>query len=145
MTFRTIEFSNNKTQKSVNESLFNKYKYVDAANVYGTIFKNDKIVAIIYTVNGDVSVPVLVTYDKRGNRIDSLNLFENASGFNLETETYVTSTFYADKSIQEIDSISTWTLNNKGDDRIPESEIIKVDTLKYVITESGKIIKSKHS
>ena len=85
-----------------------------------------------------------MTYDKNGNKKDSLNLFDNASGLNLQSETYVTSTFYPNKTIQEIDSISTWALNDRGDDRLPGSEKIKVDSIKYIISDSGKIITNKH-
>ena len=143
ITFRTIEFSDNKAPDNIDEVLFDKYKYTDANNVYGKIYESKKFVAIIYTVNGDVLVPVLVTYDKNGNKKDSLNLFDNASGLNLQSETYVTSTFYSNKTIQEIDSISTWALNDRGDDRLPGSEKIKVDSIKYTITDSGKIITNK--
>ena len=144
LTFRTTEFFDQKLKDKIDESLFNKYKYAYADNVYGKIWDTDSSVTILYLVNGDIITPVLVTYDKEGNKIDSLNLFENASGFNLEKETYVTATCYFNKTIQEIDSISTWTLNDKMTDRIQGSEKKRVDSIMYFINGSGKIISNKH-
>lgn len=144
ITFRTIQFLDNPPSNNIDKFLFDKYKYAGADNVYGKIYESDKFVGIIYTVNGDVLLPVLVTYDKHGNKIDSLNLFEKASSFNLESEIYVTSEFYPNKAILEIDSTSTWTLNGRGDDRLPASEKISVDSVNYTINDSGKIISNKH-
>jgi len=142
--FRTIQFSDNPPSNKIDKILFDKYKYADANEVYGKIYEGDKFVAIIYTVKGDVLVPILGTYDKNGNQIDSLNLFQNASGFNVQSETYISLKFYPNKVMQEIDSTLTWTLNVSGDDRLSGSEKINIDSFTYTINDAGKIILNKH-
>jgi hypothetical protein len=58
-----------------------------AHEVYGKVFEDEKSIGIIYIIIGDINVPILMTYDKQGNKVDSLNLFENASGFDVKSET----------------------------------------------------------
>jgi hypothetical protein len=143
ISMATMRFPEKQTSKTYDKELFQKFKYSTAYEVYGKIYEDDKTVGIIYSVIGDINVPILVTYDKQGNRIDSLNLFENATGFDFESETYEHVTFLANKTIQVIDSTKTWKTDETGEDRIPETETLTIDTLTHRITGDGKIIKDK--
>ncbi len=110
--------------------------------VYGKLFEDSKTVSIIYSVIGDYNVPILMTYDKTGNKIDSLNLFENNSGFDFAKETYEYVTIFPNKRIQVIDSTKTWTMDDTGEDRILGTEkLTTVDTFTYFINEDGRIVK----
>ncbi len=140
--FWTIGYTDKKIENKVDERLFEKYKSVYANEIFGKLYENKQTAGIIYTVYGDVLAPVLITYDKQGNRIDSLGLFDNASGYNLEKETFVSVTLHPDLTIQEVDSTFTYTLNDKGDDRIPGSDKLTVDSIIYSINENGKIIRT---
>jgi hypothetical protein len=139
----TMRFPERQTSQAYDKELFRKFKYSTAHEVYGKIYEDDKAVGIIYSVIGDINVPILVTYDKQGSRIDSLNLFENASGFDFESETYEHVTFFPNKTIQVIDSIKTWKTDETGEDRVPETETLTIDTLIHRITGDGKIVKDK--
>src|SRR5690348_2090237 len=89
VSFQAMKFPEELISKNYDPELFKKFKFSSAYEAYGKIYEDDKIVCIIYTVVGDMNVPVIVTYDKQGNKIDSLNLFEKASGFDFDKETFV--------------------------------------------------------
>ncbi len=139
--FWTLGYTDNKMKSIPDERLFDKYKYCYANETFGKIYNGNKSVGIIYTVYGDMYVPVLVTYSNKGEKVDSISLFDNASGFNLEKETMVSVTLFPDKTIREINSTFTWTLNEAKDDRIPGSDKLSIDTITYLVSDDGKIEK----
>lgn len=143
LAVKTIEYPERKGLKDYDSALFEKYKLYDAHSAYGKIYDDDRITGIIYTVASDISVPVLVTYNKAGKKIDSLNLFQNASGFGLESEVYERVMLLPDKTIQVIDSVVKWDLNKTGDDRIEGSEKVAIDSFYYLVDKNGKF--NKHA
>ncbi len=143
ISFGTMRFPEQQTKKTYDRDLFLKFGNLTAHEVYGKVFEDEKSIGIIYTVIGDINVPILMTYDKQGNKIDSLNLFENASGFDVVSETYEYVTFNPDKTIQVIDSTKTWTTDVSGEERILETEKLTIDTLTHFVNEDGKIVKNK--
>lgn len=143
VTFKTIQYPERKTADNYDTALFEKYKLNEAESAYGKVYSDETGAGIIYTVPADVAVPVLVTYNKQGNKIDSLGLFENASGVGLETEVYVRAVYLPNKTIKIIDSTVKWKLDKTGGDRIEGSESFTIDSSQYIIDNSGKISKPK--
>ena len=142
ISFRTIELTLNHHQQDYNRELFEKYKCSNASDLYGVLFEGDETVGIVYIVNGDVQTPILVTYDKLGNKIDSLNLFENASGSDVESETYELVTIFQDNRIRVIDSTETWLTDKEKENRLSDSFKLKIDTFFHVVENSGMIDKN---
>jgi hypothetical protein len=140
-SFGSMTYPNKDTSDDYDAGLFEKFKSYSAFMVYGKMYEDEKTAGIIYTVIGDYNVPILMTYDKSGNKIDSLNLFENSSGFNFDSETFEFVTIYPDRRIQVIDSTKTWTMEDNGEDRIEGTEKVTVDTITYLIRTDGQIIK----
>jgi hypothetical protein len=143
LILKTIEYPEIKGQQNYDSALFTQYKLNDAQSVYGKIYDDDKMTGIIYTVAGDIGIPVLVTYDREGSKIDSVNLFSNASGFGLESEVYERVILLPNKTIHVFDSIVKWDLNKTADDRVEGSEKVFIDSFKFVVGRNGKISRHK--
>lgn len=144
ISFATLRFPDRNTKNDYDQRLFDKYKSSNAYMVYGKLFEDENTVTIIYSVIGDYNVPILMTYDNFGHKIDSLNLFENNSGFDFEQETFEYVTIFQDKRIQVIDSIKTWKMEDNGEERIDGTEeLTDIDTFTYLIKADGKIVKNK--
>lgn len=142
IVFESIKYPEGKKSEKYDRGLFDRYKLQNAQSAYGMLFNDGKTVGVIYTVAGDINVPVLVTYDKNGNKIDSLNLFQNASGFALESETYER-VLFVDRTIQVRDSVVKWLLDESGEDRIEGSEKSTIYSFEYLIDKNGKIVSKK--
>ena len=140
ISFNTMNYPDKKFQINIDSLLFEKYKSQYANEIFGKLYENEKSVGIIYTVYGDVLTPILMTYNNAGVKIDSLNLFDKASGYNPEQETYVTINFSQANKFKETDSTKTWNLD-RHEERIDSSEQLHIDNAKYTITDNGKIIK----
>lgn len=144
ITLKTIQYPEKKVVvDNYDTALFEQYKLRQAESVYGKVYYDQTGAGIIYTVPADVAAPVLVTYNKEGKKIDSLSLFQNASGFGLESEVYERVIYLPSKTIKIIDSAVRWKLNKSGDDRIEGSESFTIDSSKYIIDNGGKIRKQK--
>jgi hypothetical protein len=141
LVLKTIEYPPGNVSSQYDSVLFKKYKFHDAESVFGVVYAEKDYTGIVYTVSGDIAVPVLVTYDKNGKRVDSLNLFGRSTGFGLDRETYERVTFLSDGKIMVVDSTVSWMLNAAKDDRVENSEKIKKDSIVYEIDVLGKLIK----
>jgi hypothetical protein len=144
ISFRSLKFPDKHINNTFDQVLFKKYKPIAAYTVYGKLYEDEKSVAIIYTVIGDVNSPILMTYNKMGNKIDSLNLFEGESVFHFESETSKYVTIFSDKRIQVIDSVTTWKMEDNGEDRIEGTgKVSRIDKISYQLDLDGKIRKQK--
>lgn len=141
LVLKTIEFTGEIPSGAIDTNLFEKFKVTNASSVYGLVYANSDISAIIYTLPGDIAVPALVTYKVNGEKIDSLILFQNASGFGLDSELYERVVIHSNKTISVVDSLVRWDLNKSGDDRIEGSENVVIDSFSYFINKDGRIIK----
>jgi hypothetical protein len=142
VVFETIKYPEAQLPENYNKDLFERFKLEAAQSAYGKLYENNNSTGIIYTVAGDVAVPFLVTYDKTGTKLDSFNLFQNASGFDVESECYERVLLLPAQKIQVRDSTIKWKLNESGDDRIEGSETVSIKTFNYAIDKKGKIIKA---
>ena len=140
ITVRTLGNSLHVEETKIDQKLFKKFKHIYADNVSGKIYETETGVGILYIVYGDAQTPVLVTYDNNGHKIDSLNLFRNASGFSPTAETFVTVTLYADRTIHETDSTVTEAPMGNQDNTLSEQKRLKIDSTVFTVNETGKII-----
>ncbi len=105
---------------------------------YGRVFEMDTVYTVIYLYT-PVSdpVPMIMTMDKNGNKIDEFVVFKTTGpdyGF-FSTEDI---TILPDKSIVFVDSTETWDMDEIVNE-IKDSRKLTVTTEKYKIKDNGKI------
>jgi hypothetical protein len=115
-------------------------KYGQAnSGIHGVLAQTDNFIAILYLYPADVSLPIIQTTDRQGNKISELNLYERYCG---EDE------FYLGYSWAEISKNLTITLSDSSlvFERDEAVEIIEhskrieqVRHRKYFIDERGEI------
>lgn len=129
--------------KNYDKKAFEKYSYFGTSKPLGVLFNDSKTVTIVDCSIGDNGlVPFLTTYDKKGNKIDSLAPFQKSGGdigyFAIE---YLTIT--KDKNVVVLDSITTYKLKSDNSDVDESTKKITTGLIKYTIAENGQI-KNKH-
>jgi len=132
-----------KLSMNYDKQTFEKYKNKSgwAEKPFGVLFKNNKSVVTIDLLVGDIeNVPVIMSYDLRGNKIDSLWLYQK-SGYDMGYVGIEYFTIYEDRRIMVTDSIKIWKLNDGETNIIEDSFSITVDTVFYRIADNGKILK----
>ncbi|HEX6171524.1 MAG TPA: hypothetical protein VFZ33_17685 [Chitinophagaceae bacterium] len=133
--------------KDYDTTLYKKFKHAWAFGPYGKIFENDSVVFTVDITAGDVLVPLIMTFDQRGHKLDSLNPYEKA-GSDMGYESYEYVVINDKKEIIVTDSTRTWDLNEKRDDIIEGSDRLTVDTVIYKVDDKGKfrkVVKSASS
>jgi hypothetical protein len=131
----------NKTPK-YDSAGFAKYKSVDANHPYGAvIFGPDNIVTINLVAADYCVAPILISFDKNGKKLDSLDAYGNSY---IDTASSVMPTFKikADKSIVLIDTTKTWDLDSNSN-VVPGSLVKQIDSTVYYLSKSGKFVKKK--
>ena len=138
VTFHSTKYSGTTKYQNYKTELFKKYGKSGSHELQGLIYKNERFVGLLFNIIGDINRPFLITYDRQGNKIDSLNIFPNANS-SLNTETVDHATIYSDNKIEIISESKTWELNNTSDDIVKGTDKLKVDTLQFSIDNKGKI------
>jgi hypothetical protein len=59
------------------ETLKSRFGFNGYASVYGRLFENDKFCSILIYLPTDVGTPVIMTYDNKGVKLDSIALFDD--------------------------------------------------------------------
>ena len=122
---------------------FQKFKHVWTSKPLGLLYQTDKNVVTIDVSIGDIGlVPFVMSYDLNGNKIDSLGPYQK-SGWDMGYEAVEYVTFTKDMTIIVADTVKTWKLNADESDIIKDSVTIKIDTVIYRVSESGKFIKNE--
>lgn len=114
----------------------------EMSEIHGKLADKDKYTAIIYLYPADVVLPIILTTDKKGQKISRLDLYENYCN---ESETSIeTSAFKINKdlSIQLTDTLTTFDRNEK-DEIIESTKKATVSRKLFLINENGKIIEQK--
>jgi hypothetical protein len=142
LTFDTKRNEIQVLSQNYDTTLFKIFKHAWSVGPHGKIFENDSIVVLVDISPGDVVVPLLTTFNQRGQKLDSLNPW-NKSGGDIGYESYEFVTINDKKEIIVIDSTTTWDLNEDEDDTIEGTEKLTVDTVTYKIDKKGKIIKTR--
>jgi hypothetical protein len=140
----TFDTKNDLKVKSRNydTTLFQLFKHAWSMGPHGKIFEGDSIVVIVDITAGDVLVPLIMTFNQQGQKLDSLNPYDKA-GADMGYESYEFVTINDNKEIVVTDSTRTWDLNADKSDIVEGSEKLTVDTVIYKIDKRGKIIKIK--
>ena len=107
--------------------------------IYGLLFETKNFIAILGNLPTDSGTPIILTFDKKGNKIDAHIIYENAMG---DIGIYIqnSGTIFPDRQITFIDSTLTRKLTDDGSDEIPGSDSLSVNVKKYKIDENGKFI-----
>jgi hypothetical protein len=128
--------------KDYDTTLFKKFKHKWAFGPHGKAFENDSIILIIDITAGDVLVPLIMTFDQFGNKLDSLNPYTNG-GVDMGYESYEYVAINGNKDILITDSTRRWDLNKEGDNIIEGTDKLTVGTMIYKIDKKGKFKKIK--
>ncbi|MBV4355646.1 hypothetical protein [Pinibacter aurantiacus] len=127
--------------KNYDKTGFEKFKHVWTTQPIGILYKTDNYVVTMETsVGEDGQVPYINSYDKKGNKVDSLAPFKK-TGFDMGYESVEYLTVNADKRIRVIDSTKTWKLNKDKTDIIEKTMKLSVGTTSYVVTGEGRFKK----
>lgn len=121
------------------EYLVGKYKPINCS-INGRLPMSNNVVAIIYSYPGDSMYPILFTYDRTGQSIDTLKI----GSLCLEwMGTYLTNyvQINSDRTIQVIDSTKYYSLD-KNDDIIPKTDsLVIVEKSNFNLNENGHFSK----
>ncbi len=117
--------------------LFAKYKHKSSIWPYGQIVNGQIISTIEVTIGEDRFSPVIMTYTKDGQKIDSLLPYKK-TGWDIDYLSNEYLTINEKKEIIVTDSTTKWKLSDKME-RIEDSKTTTIDTVTYRIDELGKI------
>ena len=140
ITFNSENYPGTTKYQTYKKELFDKFKKKGSIELQGLMYNEKHFVGLIFNIIADNNIPFLVTYDKEGNKIDSLTLFPNAI-YSLNKETVDEVTFYSDKRIQIISKTKTWDLNDTGDEIVEGTEKNITDTILVTVDKFGRVIK----
>ena len=65
-----------KIDPTSDETLKSRFGFKGYASVYGRLFENDKFCSVLIYLPTDVGTPVIMTYDNKGVKLDSIALFD---------------------------------------------------------------------
>ena len=105
---------------------------------YGKIDESTNYYLIIGISPSDIGSPILMTFDKTGNKIDSYFMFKTAGG-DIGYYSRNTATLEDNKEFTVTDSTTTRDLNETGDEEIEGTDKLTVTRTKYRILDTGKI------
>jgi len=132
-----------KLSKNYDKQAFEKYKHVWTSQPLGILFSDNKIVTLIDCSIGDWGlVPFLTTYDRQGNKIDSLGPYIK-SGEDMGYRAIEYLTINKDRTILVSDSVTTYSLTPDNSDIDETSKKLTVGLTKYTIENDGRIKKHK--
>lgn len=112
-------------------------RYLNYYGVIGRINFEDGLRAVVYNFAADNQVPVLVTYDKYGLEVDTLNLFDMPCVEDLNLKYYSTFKIESTGNIQ-MRKYEIWTKWNEEYTVKTSMDTIKSEK-KYFVKDDGKI------
>ncbi len=140
ITFHSYDYPGTAKYQKYKKDLFRKFGKANSQELQGLVYDKPNFVGLIFNIVGDINMPFLITYDRRGNKIDSLNIFPDAI-VTIGREAINHTTLYPDNRIDILSEVKTWNLNASNDDIIEGTEKSKYDSIKLFIDERGYIIK----
>jgi hypothetical protein len=66
-----------KINPTTDETLKSRFGFNGYASVYGRLFENDNFCSVLIYLPTDVGTPVIMTYDNKGVKLDSIALFDS--------------------------------------------------------------------
>ncbi len=128
-----------KTSNTFHKKGYEKYKLSWTSQPLGIYYKDESTIGIIDCSVGDVGlVPFLITYDLKGNKIDSTGFYKK-SGRDLGYEAIEHVTFNANKTIVVLDTIKRWSIDEDKSDIVEGSMKMTTGKVEYRILKNGKI------
>jgi len=125
--------------KNYDKKAFEKYKHIGTSQPLGILFNDSKSVTLVDFSLGDFGlVPFLTTYDKQGNKVDSLVPYQKTRHDpGCQVIEYLT--INKNKTILVIDSVKTYSLFPRNSDMGKTSSKVKSNVTKYIIEQNGRI------
>lgn len=137
----TLRGSIKSYSKNYDKTGFEKFKHAWTTQPIGVVYKTENYIVTMETSIGDEGpVPFFTSYDKKGNKIDSLGPYKK-SGFDIGYESAEYLTVNSDKTIRVTDSTKTWKLNKDKTDIIEKTMKLSVGTTSYTVTNEGRFRK----
>lgn len=125
--------------QNYDKTAFEKYKHAGTSKPLGILFNDTETVILIDCAIGDCGlVPFLTTYDKRGNKIDSLGPYKK-SGEDIGYKAIEYLIISKDKTILVKDSVTTYALKSENSDVDETSRKLTIGSTKYTIEKDGHI------
>ena len=119
---------------------FDMFKQKWATQPLGIMAKHETGVITIDCLVSDYGlVPYIMSYDRAGNKIDSLAPFQK-SGYDIGYESIERLFIKNRSSIQVIDSTKVWELNADSTDIVEGTMKLSVDTIVYKVNSEGKFV-----
>ena len=138
------KFNNETKYETIDNKRFSEYE-IDKYNlnlnqVIGKITLGNKSYGVLYSFPADWSIPIMITYDKTGEKIDSLAI---DAGYSDEEESYYfNKTATINKNlIIEIESFETLYQLDENEKRVDSTARKKEVKNIFLIEENGKIKK----
>jgi|WetSurMetagenome_2_1015567.scaffolds.fasta_scaffold526829_1 hypothetical protein len=121
------------------EKIQNEYS---GFGIIGVLFETKAFVAILGNIPTDTGTPLILTFDKRGNKIDAHSVYENVMG---DMGIYISNfeSILPDMKIMFVDSTITRKINEDGSDEVPGTDSLSVKIKKYKIDSTGKFIRTE--
>ncbi|MFI2744336.1 hypothetical protein ACG2LH_16495 [Zhouia sp. PK063] len=127
--------------KNFDKNKFEKYKHTWASQPLGIYYQDEKTVGIIDCSIGDWGhVPFLITYDLKGNKIDSTGFYDK-SGQDMGYKAIEYVTFNTGRRITVIDTVKRWDFNEDETDIIEGSMKMTTGKVEYRVLDNGQILK----
>jgi hypothetical protein len=119
---------------------FEKYSYNGTSKPLGILYNDGNTITLVDCSIGDYSlVPFFTTYDKLGNKIDSLGPYKKSGeGEGYYAIEYIT--IQSNKTIIVEDTVITWPAQ---EDQTELNQKISTERIKYTFEKDGRILKGK--
>ena len=123
---------------------FSKYGIKGCIRPLGIIFNDSDNIVLADVSFADYYrlYPFLTSFDKRGNKLDSINPYQQEK-FDSTMTTGVVCRITKGKRITIVDTTNSWRLKSNGK-KFPGSLKISVDSTVYSVSTKGKFIKLSH-
>ena len=106
----------------------------------GILFNDNDNIVLVDISNADYCRdPFLVSFDKKGNKIDVLNLY--GDGYDDTTSSLMPNfKISGDKKIVVIDTLKNWKPDTTQD-KTEQPMSVKIDSTVYALSKNGKFIR----
>ena len=136
------EIDPNASNSNIDRTTIAKYTR-EHSDIYGKLAVNENYAAIIYLYPADVVLPIIQTYDRQGNKISELTVYDRYCGANEFFWCTSWASILEDLTIVLSDSTRTYDRNLEGK-IIEETIMTEVRHRKFYINNKGEINEKMH-
>ncbi len=134
VTFNSDNFDNMSPR---DEKLSRLFAFPNGQTLVGKLFSTDQFDALLFSIPADGTYPLAITYDKVGNKIDSLGLIKRG-GSDVDFDCVEHVTVNPDRTIVLIDSMIHWKVTPDGGNRVEGSDSLVVTRKAFELLDNGK-------